>query len=49
MTNRATADAQGARAHAHAMAGTEVEAMPTVPAGGTIELPQGATLCGGGM
>jgi urea carboxylase-associated protein 2 len=43
MTNRGTADAQGARAHAHAMAGTEVEAMPTVPAGGTIDLPQGAT------
>jgi len=43
MTNRATADAHGARAHAHAMAGTEVEAMPTVPAGGAADLPQGAT------
>jgi uncharacterized protein len=39
MTSYGTTDARGARAHAHAMAGTKVEAMPTVPAGSTIDLP----------
>jgi uncharacterized protein len=41
MTNPATADPQGARAHAHAMAGTKIEAMPTVPAGLASDLPAG--------
>ena len=41
MTSHGTADARGARAHAHAMAGTKVEAMPTVPAGAAADLPAG--------
>lgn len=41
MTNLGTADPHGARAHAHAMAGTKIEAMPTVPAGAAPELPEG--------
>jgi urea carboxylase-associated protein 2 len=41
MTNPGTADPKGARAHAHAMAGTKIEAMPTVPAGSTPDLPAG--------
>ena len=41
MTNLGTADPKGARAHAHAMAGTKIEAMPTVPAGSSSELPAG--------
>jgi uncharacterized protein len=43
MTDHGTADAYGARAHAHAMAGTKVEAMPTVPAGSAVDLPAGVT------
>src|ERR1700757_12140 len=41
MTNPGTADPKGARAHAHAMAGTKIEAMPTVPAGLASDLPAG--------
>jgi len=41
MTNLGTADPHGARAHAHAMAGTKIEAMPTVPAGAAADLPTG--------
>jgi len=41
MTNLGTADPKGARAHAHAMAGTKIEAMPTVPAGSSPDLPAG--------
>jgi len=41
MTNLGTADPKGARAHAHAMAGTKIEAMPTVPAGSSSDLPPG--------
>ena len=41
MTGRGTADPQGARAHAHAMAGTKIEAMPTVPARLASDLPAG--------
>jgi urea carboxylase-associated protein 2 len=41
MTNRGTADPKGARAHAHAMAGTKLEAMPTVPASSSVDLPAG--------
>lgn len=36
-----TADPYGARAHARAMAGTRVEAMPTVPASAAEDLPVG--------
>jgi len=36
-----TADPSGARDHARAMAGTKVEAMPTVPATGAAHLPPG--------
>ena len=36
-----TADPAGARAHARAMAGTRVEAMPTVPATAATDLPPG--------
>jgi urea carboxylase-associated protein 2 len=36
-----TADPAGARAHARAMAGTRVEAMPTVPATEATDLPPG--------
>lgn len=38
-----TADPAGARAHARAMAGTRVEAMPTVPPSDAEKLPPGAT------
>lgn len=41
MKDRGTADPRGARAHAHAMAGTKIEAMPTVPAGSAVDLPAG--------
>jgi len=41
MTDFSTADPKGARAHARAMAGTQVEAMPTVPAGGATDRPPG--------
>jgi len=43
MTTFSTTDPQGARAHARAMAGTQVETMPTVPAGSTPDLPPGVT------
>ena len=36
-----TADPHGAQAHARAMAGTRVEAMPTVPATAALDLPAG--------
>lgn len=39
MTDPSTADPKSARAHARAMAGTRVEAMPTVPASGATDLP----------
>jgi len=39
MTDTSTADPKSARAHARAMAGTRVEAMPTVPAGASTALP----------
>lgn len=38
-----TADPAGARAHARAMAGTRVEAMPTIPASAAADLPAGVT------
>jgi urea carboxylase-associated protein 2 len=38
-----TADPAGARAHARGMAGTRVEAMPTVPATAATDLPPGVT------
>lgn len=41
MTNLGTADPRGARAHAHAMAGTKIEAMPTVPASSASDPPAG--------
>jgi uncharacterized protein len=41
MTDSSTADPKSARAHARAMAGTRVDAMPTVPAGSTGDLPPG--------
>lgn len=41
MSTFSTTDPQGARAHARAMAGTRVEAMPTVPAECTSDLPSG--------
>jgi urea carboxylase-associated protein 2 len=41
-TNR-TSDPAAARAHARAMAGTRVDAMPTVPATGATDLPEGVT------
>jgi uncharacterized protein len=40
MTDSSTADPKSARAHARAMAGTRVEAMPTVPAGASTDLPE---------
>jgi urea carboxylase-associated protein 2 len=40
MTEFSTADPAGARAHARAMAGTKVEAMPTVPAGAADDRPE---------
>jgi urea carboxylase-associated protein 2 len=43
VTNSSTGDAKAARAHAHAMAGTRVESMPTVPASATTDLPAGVT------
>ena len=36
-----TADPAGARAHARSMAGTRVEAMPTIPASAATDLPPG--------
>lgn len=36
-----TADPKGAREHARALAGTRVEAMPTVPAHSSADLPEG--------
>jgi len=57
MTESGTASPDGARRHARAMAGTRVEAMPTVPAGATALLPPGVpvedmlweeTIAGGG-
>jgi len=41
MTGPATANPAGARDHARAMAGTRVEAMPTIPATTAIDLPAG--------
>ena len=41
MSVSSTADPNGARAHARAMAGTRVEAMPTVPASAAADLPAG--------
>jgi uncharacterized protein len=41
MADRGTADLRGARAHAHAMAGTKIDAMPTVPAGLAADRPAG--------
>ncbi len=41
MTDSSTADPKSARSHARAMAGTRVEAMPTVPAGSAADLPPG--------
>jgi urea carboxylase-associated protein 2 len=41
MTASDTADPAGARAHARAMAGTRVEAMPTVPASAAEDAPAG--------
>lgn len=41
MTASSTADPAGARAHARAMAGTRVEAMPTVPATAAEHRPRG--------
>lgn len=38
---QSTADPAGARAHARAMAGTRVEAMPTIPASAATDLPEG--------
>jgi urea carboxylase-associated protein 2 len=43
MSMSSTTDPQGARAHARAMAGTRVEAMPTVPAESASDLPSGVT------
>jgi len=57
MSSSGTADPKGARAHARAMAGTRVEAMPSVPASSAAELPEGVaaetmlweeTVAGGG-
>jgi len=36
-----TSDTTGARAHARAMAGTRVDAMPTIPATAATDLPPG--------
>jgi urea carboxylase-associated protein 2 len=41
MTQSVTADPSGARDHARAMAGTRVEAMPTLPAIAAVDLPPG--------
>lgn len=43
MSISSTTDPQGARAHARAMAGTRVEAMPTFPAEEATDLPLGVT------
>ena len=43
MTTFSTTDPASARVHARAMAGTRVEAMPTVPAEGASDLPPGVT------
>ena len=43
MSTSNTSGLQGARAHARAMAGTRVEAMPTVPAEEAADLPSGVT------
>jgi uncharacterized protein len=43
MTTFSTSDPQGARAHARAMGGSRVEAMPTVPAERATDLPAGVT------
>lgn len=43
MGTQSTSDPAAARAHARAMAGTHVEAMPTVPATGARSLPEGVT------
>lgn len=57
MTDSTTADPYGARAHARAMAGTRVAAMPTVPASQSADRPPGIaaeqmlweeTIAGGG-
>jgi urea carboxylase-associated protein 2 len=41
MTRPSTADPSGAREHARSMAGTRVEAMPTLPASAAADLPAG--------
>jgi uncharacterized protein len=41
MSGSGTADPRGAQAHARAMAGATVEAMPTVPATRALQLPDG--------
>lgn len=41
MKESATADPRSARTQARAMAGTRVEAMPTVPASASVGLPEG--------
>jgi len=41
MSDSSTKDAAGARAHARAMAGTRIEAMPTVPAMSATDRPNG--------
>jgi urea carboxylase-associated protein 2 len=41
MSGADTSDPSGARAHARAMAGTKVEAMPTVPATAAPDMPDG--------
>lgn len=43
MSAGATSDPRGAREHARAMAGTRVEAMPTVPSTGAVDLPAGVS------
>ena len=43
MSAFSTTDPQGARAHARAMAGTRVEAMPTLPPASAPNLPAGVT------
>ena len=43
MSASATSDPRGAREHARSMAGTRVEAMPTVPAGRAEDLPPGVS------
>lgn len=43
MTDSSTADPKSARSHARAMAGTRVEAMPTVPASRATDLPPGVS------